>query len=160
MTFPCTSCGACCRRVGQLAPALRLLVGFPYQATPDGACEHLDADARCRIYATRPQVCRTDGMHTVLGLDRATYYAQTAAVCNDWQVADGLDPRYRVVVDWPASPKEGPHAESPEDDRDEWPEGHEDREEHEVRHEGHQGDQAVEDGRLLNGKDEVDSGRD
>lgn len=55
--FPCNACGACCRN----------LRGAPLYADldrGDGVCRHLDAESNlCRIYATRPSICRTSDMY-------------------------------------------------------------------------------------------------
>lgn len=53
MTFPCTKCGACCRRVDAVADLADLDRG-------DGACVHLAGDNTCRIYEERPKACRVD----------------------------------------------------------------------------------------------------
>ena len=49
--YPCTRCGACCRRVD-------LIPGFPEPARPDGSCSRLLPDNSCAIYETRPAICR------------------------------------------------------------------------------------------------------
>ena len=81
--FVCRQCGACCRWPGSVlleaadvAAAAAALETSPDQfiarhaalarnraqltlkETPDGACEFLAADGRCRIYAARPRQCR------------------------------------------------------------------------------------------------------
>ena len=47
--FPCTKCGACCRRAPQ--------TGW-VPAAENGHCLHLQDDNTCGIYETRPQICR------------------------------------------------------------------------------------------------------
>lgn len=75
--YECDNCGACCRTWPVLAsagdadrePRIRELADALPGAAEDAcfrldplpaqqACRFLAADARCRIYATRPQVCR------------------------------------------------------------------------------------------------------
>ncbi len=81
--FVCQRCGACCRWPGSVlleaadvaaaAAALEMAPGefidkhadlarnraqLTLKEKPDGACEFLDADGRCRIYAARPKQCR------------------------------------------------------------------------------------------------------
>ena len=52
--FPCTQCGLCCRNV-------YLAEQTQYLDRGDGACRHYsDADKRCLIYETRPDICRVD----------------------------------------------------------------------------------------------------
>lgn len=62
-------CSACCVddltvftvEAARIVAAHRdlLTTGTPH---PPGACAFLDADRRCRIYAVRPYVCRTQGL--------------------------------------------------------------------------------------------------
>ena len=81
--FVCQRCGACCRWPGSVlleaeditaaAAALGLAeeeflaryavlarnrAQLTLKEAPDGACEFLDADGRCRIYGARPKQCR------------------------------------------------------------------------------------------------------
>ena len=81
--FVCRQCGACCRWPGSVllettdveaaAAALGLTAAefierhaalarnraqLTLKEAPDGACEFLKADGRCRIYAARPRQCR------------------------------------------------------------------------------------------------------
>ena len=81
--FVCRQCGACCRWPGSVllettdaeaaAAALGLTAAefierhaalarnraqLTLKEAPDGACEFLAADGRCRIYAARPRQCR------------------------------------------------------------------------------------------------------
>lgn len=54
--FNCDGCGACCRSVGHLVPFL---------ASVDGVCVELDTDTnRCKIYESRPLICRVDDYYT------------------------------------------------------------------------------------------------
>lgn len=51
MHFPCTSCGKCCRLVGNSPQTDFLNRG-------DGVCRHLDENTNlCAIYEIRPLVC-------------------------------------------------------------------------------------------------------
>ena len=81
--FVCRQCGACCRWPGSVllettdaeaaAAALGLTAAefierhaalarnraqLTLKEAADGACEFLEADGRCRIYAARPRQCR------------------------------------------------------------------------------------------------------
>ena len=79
--------------------ALRL---FPYGTREDGACEQLDEQGQCRVYATRPLVCRIDMMAMLRRLPREEAWARNAEVCNALQAQFGLSPHFRVrlpVVD-------------------------------------------------------------
>lgn len=107
-TFPCTACGACCRRVGKvlafreanerLNPAIgEALEAFPYRALEDGSCEMLEGN-RCRVYESRPELCRIETMRERHGFSRATHYTIAAESCNTMQEEDGMDPSYRVTL--------------------------------------------------------------
>ena len=93
MSFPCTQCGECCRRVSQSPATAPLDRG-------DGTCRHFDDDARsCRIYEERPALCRIDeGFETTfkLFMSKERYYAENAEWCNRWQEEKGLPESFRV----------------------------------------------------------------
>lgn len=86
-TFPCTQCGACCVMAG-------LIGAMPKRE--DGACIHLGHDNQCKIYDTRPTVCRVDKMMELRGANKAWYYKTTKNICNDFQERLGIDERYRL----------------------------------------------------------------
>lgn len=91
MEFQCSKCGACCRRAGQS--------GLMPQRE-DGACIHLDNDNTCKIYETRPDICRVEkGADTVgktLGLSKIEYYKANNLLCNEWIKQDNLSDRFRI----------------------------------------------------------------
>ena len=90
MAFPCTSCGVCCVVAGQLGLM---------PAGESGACVYLGEDNLCTIYETRPEVCRIDAMGVKLGLSEQDNYRLTAAMCNRFQEALGVDEEFRVKLD-------------------------------------------------------------
>lgn len=91
--FLCSSCGACCRRAGQL--------GLMPQRD-DGACIHLDTDNRCKIYETRPDICRVNKMAEInkqaLGLSTIDYYKMSNGFCNQWIKEDKMDDSYLINI--------------------------------------------------------------
>lgn len=92
MSFPCTSCGACCRHVDGSPLTIWLNRG-------DGVCRHFDDNtARCGIYAERPPICRIDEMHERLAphLDRPAYYRAVVSACNDLQALHGIPESKRI----------------------------------------------------------------
>jgi Fe-S-cluster containining protein len=93
MTFPCTLCGACCRRLSDVHPDYR--GGLPLN--PDGSCGHL-VDNLCAIYAERPDCCRVDVMIASMAGDSAVWRRETARRCNVLQELEGLPERYRVRI--------------------------------------------------------------
>ena len=57
VSFPCTACGKCCRKVGYSHQTKFLDRG-------DSVCMHLNEDNNlCNIYDTRPIVCRVYDYH-------------------------------------------------------------------------------------------------
>lgn len=91
MKFPCTRCGACCRRAF-------LVPGFPLPIRPDGACSKLVGNL-CSIYDERPEMCRHGHSLDKMGMTRDEYDRLTAAICNRWQEADGMPVSFRVKLD-------------------------------------------------------------
>ena len=87
MKFPCTSCGACCRRVAQVPDH-----GLPVK--DDGSCGHL-VNNLCSIYHHRPDICRVDKMVDDIaehhGMDRIQSLNLVARLCNSFQEEDGMD---------------------------------------------------------------------
>lgn len=105
--FPCTACGACCKKIGQILETERglfhpvyqdALEAFPYKPREDGSCEMLGEDNRCTVYETRPDICNIDTMIDRLGLDRRMRYWLNATTCNLLQEQAGIDPSYRVTL--------------------------------------------------------------
>lgn len=96
MTFPCTKCGACCRRAVYAVTSLGLTEWSPGFAK-DGSCGALQADNTCAIYETRPLLCRIDDMRIAAGEeDEAAWHEANARHCNEWQAEDGLPDTYRI----------------------------------------------------------------
>lgn len=96
MSFPCTGCGACCRRVGSKLELLQEF-GFPYKPLEDGSCEMLDND-RCSVYEDRPFICNVDKIGEYFP-DKKEFYLDNIRACNTMQEEDGLDPKYRILTD-------------------------------------------------------------
>jgi Fe-S-cluster containining protein len=83
MKFPCTSCGACCRRV-------HLVPGWPKEyLKEDGSCIHLDNNL-CSIYEFRPPICRIGFSLASSGLTELQYKIKTAEICNTLMKEDGI----------------------------------------------------------------------
>lgn len=90
VAFPCTSCGLCCKVGPKLVP------GWPLRE--DGACIHLAHDNTCKIYASRPLVCRVDQMQRLSGSSEREHHEANAEVCNRLQEEAGMDAKYRVQL--------------------------------------------------------------
>lgn len=96
MAFKCTSCGACCALVGlavnsarervlrgDQSPLTLEVARFPFKI--EGLrCENLNPDNSCRIYDTRPDICRVDRMfdlHYSKQMSKKEYYGATEQQC-------------------------------------------------------------------------------
>lgn len=94
MSYPCTSCGACCRRVGRIPD-------FPEPVRPDGSCVHLNANNQCDIYENRPTICQVDKMHELVYsfLPKEVFYKLNIALCNQMIEEDKLNPKYKIFYE-------------------------------------------------------------
>ncbi len=90
MEFPCSKCGACCRRAG-------LIPDFPEPVHKDNSCTHLLDDNSCAIYEDRPDICSVDKVRKYFPfLTEKEYVNATIQVCNEMIDADGLDQSYKI----------------------------------------------------------------
>ena len=80
MDFPCTKCGACCRRV---------------------RCEML-CDNLCMVYDKRPLICNIDDAVSLLYPDKDIneYYRESAIACNIMIKEDRMDKKYLIDIKW------------------------------------------------------------
>lgn len=103
MTYPCTQCGACCRRVNQAVENLNAVgvaedhpLYFPYKWDETGRCEMLTDDNQCKVYADRPTLCNVDKMIELSGMDKHTAYSSSIRICNQLMDEDGLPSKFRI----------------------------------------------------------------
>lgn len=62
--FNCDGCGICCRSVGHL---------YPFIESVDGICTEFDSELnKCKIYDSRPLICRVDDYYKTYGSDNMT----------------------------------------------------------------------------------------
>lgn len=89
--FPCTQCGACCRRAGEMK-------GFPEPLNEDGSCVHLQDDNRCGIYKDRPIVCRVNGLfeHIAPDMSIEQWHKMNIDACNKMIHEDELSEEYLI----------------------------------------------------------------
>ena len=89
-SFPCTKCGACCRRAHSIG-------GFLYADHYRGGCIML-INNECNIYNGRPPICSIDEMKeaTSPNTTQKAYYKETAEICNIMIRADRMDEAYLV----------------------------------------------------------------
>jgi|10_taG_2_1085330.scaffolds.fasta_scaffold02032_2 hypothetical protein len=65
--FPCNQCGACCRAAN------------PF--TGRGRCPELGEDNLCKIYETRPDICRVEKVWMKYGLSWEEYEKMALEAC-------------------------------------------------------------------------------
>jgi hypothetical protein len=95
MTFGCTSCGACCRRLGLIINEIKK-TGFPYNVNEKGHCEKLNENNKCTVYENRPDICRIDKKYGISEMTQKEYYLANAKLCNKWMEEDKIDERFKI----------------------------------------------------------------
>ena|SRR3989304_9938126 len=90
MAFPCTKCGACCKRA-------HLIDTFEYADKEKGGCKML-VGSICSIYNFRPLICNINEVKDLLlpGLSYKDYYKIAANVCNELIEKDKIDKKYLI----------------------------------------------------------------
>jgi Fe-S-cluster containining protein len=98
--FPCTMCGACCKKVGQ---SLSLIdnnkdspLCFPYSWDETGKCENLNDDNTCKVYDKRPIICNIEEMRKRAGRTKKDYYDLNIKACNYLMDMSGVDIKFRI----------------------------------------------------------------
>lgn len=92
-TFPCTSCGVCCRHITGI-------VELKDYDRGDGVCKYLDSNL-CSIYHNRPAICRVDFMYETrfkAHFTRSRFYKMNADACNLMQENACVDKSFRVKI--------------------------------------------------------------
>ncbi len=107
MDFPCTGCGACCRKIRdiledpeQLKPfpvLYNAVKEFPYDANEDGSCTMLKGNL-CSVYDDRPLLCNIKKLGELSGYHESTWYSLNALTCNTLIEDAGLDESYFVTI--------------------------------------------------------------
>ena len=94
MDFPCTGCGACCKRIEKAVNYVKQFnkkeLDFPYSWDENGACEKLGDDGKCGVYDDRPTLCRVDEMEKYFDMSREEYFDWNINSCNQMIEEDGL----------------------------------------------------------------------
>ena len=93
--FLCTSCGLCCQNISQIEK----LKGFDLG---DGICKYFDKqNLTCKIYETRPDICRVDLMFEKKYFKYYTkdeYFKLNIEACNKLQTMFDVDEKYRIKI--------------------------------------------------------------
>jgi Fe-S-cluster containining protein len=99
-SFPCTSCGSCCKRIGNAERILPIDIvnplHFPYNKDSSGKCEKLKDDNTCSVYENRPLVCNIEKTMEFYGLSRDEFFQANIEVCNIIMDEDGVDLSFRI----------------------------------------------------------------
>jgi len=102
--FPCSGCGACCRRVNQAVANIGAKsvpeehpLYFPYSWDEKGVCEKL-VDNRCSVYENRPMMCDVEKVAEYLGIEREEFFKINARACNMLIDEDGLDESFKLKI--------------------------------------------------------------
>jgi Fe-S-cluster containining protein len=105
--FPCTGCGACCKRISKLKNFLVTddtedLMYFPYQWDENGICENLNQeDNTCNIYESRPTICNVEKIFELSKggpKEKQKFYKINAEQCNRMIEEDGLDEKFKIYL--------------------------------------------------------------
>lgn len=101
--FPCSGCGACCKRVDKsLAaiknqnPGISIKEIFPHKVDESGRCEMLLPDNSCKVYDSRPFICSVDNLQGISGMDKQEFYNLTIKECNKLMDETDVDHKFRI----------------------------------------------------------------
>ena len=104
-SFPCTGCGACCKRVDKVINTLDLLndeerelLKFPYTHT-NGVCDMLTEENKCSVYEERPLICNIEKFTEVFNIPKKEFYLLNIDTCNKFMDEDNIDQKFRIVND-------------------------------------------------------------
>jgi len=104
MQFPCTGCGVCCSRLGEILDATaamdhpvfqQLLRAFPYEPKADGSCPMLDGKL-CSVYDNRPLLCNLSMIQYLLKVPDVVWMQLNGASCNNLIRQAGLGEEWMI----------------------------------------------------------------
>lgn len=102
--FPCSGCGACCRRIKQAVEHHNIInkkhpLYFPHKWDINGICEHLGDDNKCKIYSQRPLLCNIEKYAEYIGADKNEFFSINIRACNQLMDIDGIPLLFRIKLD-------------------------------------------------------------
>lgn len=105
MTFPCTSCGACCRRINIAVKNFYTddpnnPLYFPYSWDENGVCENLTDDNKCKVYNNRPLLCNVEKFGEFIGVEKDAFFDYNIRACNALMDEDNLPLELRINEDY------------------------------------------------------------
>jgi Fe-S-cluster containining protein len=93
--FPCTNCGLCCQNISNINELKDFDLG-------NGTCKYFDnISSSCKIYETRPNICRIDKMYEIKYnhfFTKKDFYIENSKVCNKLQDKYKLDNSFKVII--------------------------------------------------------------
>lgn len=93
-SFPCTSCGACCKSI----KGIEFLKEYD---RGDGCCKFLNENNLCSIYEERPLICNIDRAYTMIfsaNYSMGEFYSINVEACNKLQESFCIDESFRVKL--------------------------------------------------------------
>jgi len=94
--YPCTSCGACCKRIDKIAEGFKQIgLDFPYTWDETGKCEKL-VDNQCSVYDHRPLLCNIEKVAEYMKIPRDIFFLVNIKLCNQLIKEDGLDESFLI----------------------------------------------------------------
>lgn len=93
-SFPCTSCGACCK-------SIKGIDFLKEHDSGDGCCKYLDENNLCSIYEERPLLCNIDRAYAMIfsaNYSKEEFYSINAEACNKLQSSLCIDNSFRVIL--------------------------------------------------------------
>jgi Fe-S-cluster containining protein len=99
--FPCSSCGACCRRIKFAVEHFKAKnekdpLYFPYKWDEKGVCENLTEDNQCKVYENRPLICNVEKYAEFAKLDKDNFYRSNILACNYMMDMDNVPLHFRI----------------------------------------------------------------
>ena len=99
--FPCSSCGACCKRIIKAVQNLgnqqkESPLHFPHKWNEQGVCEKLTTDNKCSIYETRPLICNVDEIAKLTNMPIKQFYNINIKACNAIMDEDNIPQEFRI----------------------------------------------------------------
>jgi len=93
--FPCTSCGLCCQNILDIEELKEFNLG-------NGVCKYFDVvQNNCKIYETRPNICRVDVMFDIKyhkEFTKEKFYILNANACNKIQERYKMDKSFNIKI--------------------------------------------------------------
>ena len=96
MSYPCSGCGSCCKRIDRAVANAGDKFDFPYKWDESGKCEMLTTDNKCLVYDSRPLICNIDRMAFLTEIPKSHFYAINIVICNQMMNEDGIDIKFRI----------------------------------------------------------------